>query len=825
MKRFVFCLLSLSLVFNCYAQIWPSGLVGRWTFDNSSDLLEAVTGNPLTLTGSHQAVAGPQAGDGAVALDAGSYYSYTHGIPANGGGSLVNEYSLLFDVMISDPTIFHCLFQTNPSNSNDGECFINTNSQIGVTATSYSGLSLKARHWYRILVCVDNNASYRIYANGHQVLEGIAQLVDGRYSLDPSILFFADDNGEDNLIYAAQLAIFNRCLNAAEVHGLGGLRSSDIKPYLQTPSPNSIYVSWYSWESSSTLVEYGTTTALGSSTSGSYEDIGANRWHTVNLTGLTPGTRYYYRCISGTDTSDIFHFRTVPASGTPGEHVRFVKVGDTQANAGDISSRIADTIVYQLKQIYGADWMDSISFVMHSGDCNQTGSETGRYMNEFFNPYSVISAYVPVMISIGNHEGESPFFYQFVKYSDLTGSNEKYYTFQLMNCQFLALNTNGLYNSSTQTNWVQSQLNTSAADTAIDFVFIYNHQPGHSEMWPDGNSSYVESTLIPVFRQYPKIVMTTCGHSHNYERGTILTTHSSRWDYRAVLSGGGGGALDRWGMYSNQVDHNDIQRTFDNYHFLLVDVDVDRETVEAKTYSLGNTDRPLNLAIVDHWHRYLNQEAPGKPQALSPSVTAISTPLLTASPYSGTDSLMSSQFQVAEISGSFDTPLMDILRDADDYYSDNGSPLFIPVNVNAGIDLQQLAVAPSLLNTGSTYMWRMRYRDQNVRWSDWSDTLIFTVTTTGISGVQNLKGFSVQPNPSAGPFYFMADGETGKLNLDIFDLQGRRIRSLEFPESSVKGQTCCWDGNDEQNHPVAPGIYLCRVRSARLNLTLKLIRE
>jgi PKD repeat protein len=722
--------LSLTLLFIApftQAQIWPSGLSGRWTFDNTSNLVEATTGNALTLTGTAIPVNGPVAGDGAVAVDVGSYFSCTHGIAANGGGTLVNEYSLMFDLMITNPNQYHSIFQTNVSNSNDGDCFVNTNSQIGLSNTGYSGFAMKARKWYRIVICVDNGSSYRIYSDGHQILEGTNQSVDGRFSLDPSLLFFADENGEDQLIYCAQIAVFNRCLNAAEVHGLGGLQYSDIQPYLQSPVEGGIVVSWNSWESTGTSVEYGLTPALGSSAAGSYTDISPLRWHNVKLAGLNPDTRYYYRCISGTDTSAVYHFRTTTAAANPAKHLRFLKAGDSQANSEDVSRRIADTMVYQMKNLFGNDWMDSVAFVMHSGDINQDGIDVNRYMNEFFNSYSSISCYIPIMISIGNHEGESFAFYQLVDYSNLTGFSERYYTFNLGKCQFIALNTSGTYNNIIQSNWLQTQLNLSATDASIDYIFAFNHQPGHSELWPDGNSSWVESTIYPLYKQYPKMIMSTCGHSHNYERATLLSTHSSNWDFRSVLSGGAGGGLDRWGMYTNQNDYNDIQKTIDDYNFCFVDVNQADRRVEFTAYSLGNSDKPKNLEVIDHWHRYLNQAAPEKPVAYQPDTVVNITPVLIASPFSGSDSLMSSEFQLAAISGSFSTPLLDNTRDVEDLYQNSGSPYFIPINVNASFDLRRLQVPAGLLTDGGTYMWRMRYRDQNVRWSDWSDTLNFTV--------------------------------------------------------------------------------------------------
>ncbi|OFX32413.1 MAG: hypothetical protein A2X08_00870 [Bacteroidetes bacterium GWA2_32_17] len=808
---FVFIIISSQT----FAQIWPSSLVGHWTFDNTSDLLHATIGNDMVLTGTHTAVSGSAVNDGAVAIDAGSYYTCTHGIPANGGGMYVNEYSIMFDVMVDNPQEYHCFYQTNQANSNDGDMFINPFNQIGISVTGYTGFSLKANEWYRIIITVDLNSSLRYYVDGKLVLDGVSQVTDGRYSLDPTILFFADDDGEDNLIYVAQLALFNTPLTAAEVRDLTGFHYSNIEPYLQTPTTNSIYISWNSYDNASTIVQYGTTPSLGLYATGAYEDIGfiptINRWHTVKVTGLLPDTRYYYSCNSGTDTSEIFHFRTPPNSGTANGHIRFLKFGDNQTYVLK-SASIVDTSVFLLKQLYGNNWQDSISFVMNSGDICENGMDIGRYMNEYFNPFSSLSAYVPCMISIGNHEYENNYFYQFMKYEDLTGFNEKYYTFNLGNCQFIAMNTNGLYNDALQTNWLQTQLNTSAIDPNIDFIFTYNHQPAHSEIWPDGNSSYVNDYLYPIEASYPKMVMTTHGHSHCYERGTIRTTHSSNWDFRTVICGGAGGNLDRWGMYTNQTDYPEIQKSVDNYCFMLVDIDMNTKTVNTTMYSMGNPDKPRNLEVMDKWHRFLNQTAPDKPVAISPSGVATVTPILTASAFSGLDTLMSSEFQITPISGDFNSPLIDVIRDVEDYYGDSGIPNFYPVNLNNGIDLKTYTVNSGILLMNQTYLWRMRYRDQNVRWSDWSDTLLFLVSTVEIYSQDDNHGISIFPNPSTTKITIVVPE---KATIEISTIEGQIIKTIYSDDLEMS--------IDLAN--ISSGVYIIKVKNDKGIAVKKFIKQ
>lgn len=209
--------------------------VGLWLFDDAQQLARATTGNDLTLHGTHAAVSGPRAGDGAVRIGVGSYYECHHGIAPNGGGNTVNSYSLVFDFRVPTISPWYCFFQTNPNNSNDGDCFIRAGSGfIGVGATGYSTKTATPQTWHRLVVAVDNSASvHRLYLDGELILDGTAQGVDGRFALDPIVLLFADDDGEDGTMDVARVALYDNCLTAAEAAELGGVPTwpaSDLPP-------------------------------------------------------------------------------------------------------------------------------------------------------------------------------------------------------------------------------------------------------------------------------------------------------------------------------------------------------------------------------------------------------------------------------------------------------------------------------------------------------------------------------------------------------------------------------------------------------------------
>ena len=744
MKQIPLLLLSL-ITFTCAAQIWPSSLKGRWTFDNTSNLLQATVGSNLVLQGTHSSIAGPTANDNAVRIGVGSYYHCHHNIAANGTGTpqKVNRYTLLIDFRVGQLGQWYTFFQTDNQNTTDGEAFINTNGQIGVGITGYSSYTVIPGEWYRLVISADLGNHYNYYLDGQLIRVGGAQVADDRLALMPlsngnDVLFFADENGEDNSIDVAQIAIFDTCLTTSQIAGLQGyghvINNANIKPYLETPTPTSIYINWHNVNTASTKVIYGTDSlTLTQTTTGTNMDNAGKRWHTVKLTGLTPNTTYYYRCISDTDTSNIFPFHTPVLPNSAGGHIRFGIIGDSQTNYVQ-GSLTAVAMREKFIELYGTDWYNKVTLILHTGDIVGVGSDINAYETEYFNPFSILSCSVPFMVSIGNHEGESSYFYNYLHYDDFSTYQypnplcERYYTFNLGNVQFLSMNTAGSYDNTAQKLWVQQKLDESSANADIDYVFAYAHRPGRSEIWPDGNAGFVYDSIYPVFAHYPKLAMHSFGHSHNYEHGTYITNNSQKRDFRTILGGGAAGDLDRWGMYPNQVDLRDVQISYDYHCYVIVDVDMDNKSYTATMYSLGNPDKPMYNVPLDTWHSVIGRAAPATPDAMLPEALCTdTTPTLIASLFNGVDSLMSSQFQLTATPGNYSSPLVDKLRDWTDIYGVTAAPYLIPVDKNAGIDLRRLTVPSGLLHAGNSYEWRVRYRDHNCRWSEWSQSALINV--------------------------------------------------------------------------------------------------
>src|SRR5690606_5390007 len=142
-------------------------------------------GLPLELVGTHQTVDGPAAGNGAVKIGIGSHYRLTHGIASNGGGSFVNEFTLMFDFRVEQLNKWYTFFQTAAENNNDGDCFIDKVGNIGVGLTGYTSYAVIPAEWYRLVISVKNGTHYRYYLDGLLAFDGNIQEVDGRFSLEP----------------------------------------------------------------------------------------------------------------------------------------------------------------------------------------------------------------------------------------------------------------------------------------------------------------------------------------------------------------------------------------------------------------------------------------------------------------------------------------------------------------------------------------------------------------------------------------------------------------------------------------------------------------
>lgn len=218
-----------------------NGLTGLWRFQDSANKLKATVGTDLVtsdpdnsawMVGPWTAINPGLSDNGVVQERAWNYLTCNHGISANGGGSYVNNYTIVMDycqtslAALWNGNYYNSLFQTATSNGNDGDLFIKgpdySNSVIGTGDTGYSTSTFDASKWHRIAIAVDNSSFFRVYVDGTLFLDAAGRGIDGRFSLDPTVLLFADNDWEDAWGLVGTVAVWNRALSNAEVANMGG---------------------------------------------------------------------------------------------------------------------------------------------------------------------------------------------------------------------------------------------------------------------------------------------------------------------------------------------------------------------------------------------------------------------------------------------------------------------------------------------------------------------------------------------------------------------------------------------------------------------------
>lgn len=825
-KILLIILLLTQFIIVVHAQ--PKGL---WRFDNINSLVKAEIGNDLVVSGSLSYVAGP--GNGAVKIGKGSYLRMNHGIAPKDQAFYVNEYTLQIDFKVPTLSVWHSLFQTSPTNSNDADCFIGLNGSIGVEATGYSSYSIKPNEWYRLVISVKNGINYDYYLDGQQLHNGLVQTLHGRFALDKELLLFADNNGEDGEIDCAEVAIWDYSLNSDEVKSLGGFghiindpasNQLILVPYLQAATSSSVFVCWHDPLDYHTKVEYGTTSSLGEQKIGSSETIySAYRWHTVKLENLTPNTEYFYRTISPSGSSKIYSFRTQPSQDYKGK-LRFLLLSDTHADDTTMAGKVVRQAKKKIQELYGDDFQNHINMVLHSGDLVMSGNDITQWTKQYFAPMSEVSPNIPFMTISGNHEGENRNYYSYMKYDDFSPftdeMKERLWSFNLANAAIIGLNSNLLSaNALRQLEWLDKKLRELENDSQIDFVFLLIHHLPISELWGEGmsdvGSNYVNYQILPILKKYSKVVQLSYGHTHGFERGTIESEAvNPRNDFRIVCGGGGGGAVDKWGSFKN-TDYKNIHVAYDHYSFQIVEIDVANKTFESHLYSLGNENSSRDCELLDNWYVKTNQPSPEKPVALNPSIS-FSKVTFNTLPISS-DSIMSVRIQVSENSSFLNNIIDEMIHWKNVFGVDSKMN---PVDYNKNVDLRKLSFSRNLFSKEGNYFYRVKYRDHNLKWSEWSNTVQFQVTAENyddelMDGVALKQNFPNPYNSATKIIYRIL--EKSFVTLKVYDILGNEITTLVNREMEAGEYEAEFEGKN-----LSSGVYFYKLQAGSYSKTKKL---
>lgn len=219
-------------------------LAGYWSFDNSANIGQATVGNNLGIVGTAPTHSANLA-DGSATSLAGVITTTggtpnrlvaTHGIAPSPGAYVIN-YTIVLDLFSPADSrgSWRSIFQTNQTNSNDADYFIrNTDDKLGVSGIGYSTGAINEGKWTRLAITVDLSlvgGDVKTYLDGSLFYtHPTNQTTGGTYALDPTVLFFADNDNENAPLNVGALAIFSGTMTASEVSALGAVGTAIPEP-------------------------------------------------------------------------------------------------------------------------------------------------------------------------------------------------------------------------------------------------------------------------------------------------------------------------------------------------------------------------------------------------------------------------------------------------------------------------------------------------------------------------------------------------------------------------------------------------------------------
>nr|WP_299382602.1 fibronectin type III domain-containing protein [Allomuricauda sp.] len=499
-----------------------------------------------------------------------------------------------------------------------------------------------------------------------------------------------------------------------------------VQPYLQDAEPNAMTIMWETTNGEESTVEWGKAPKLGKKSHGVAYDINfsKSRVHEVRITGLDRFTVYYYRVKTGNLRSDIYQFKTPPFP-TDDHSFNIVAMSDMQYDYNfpdKFGEMVNEGVLEYMQSAFDQELPENLAMVLVPGDLVENGSKYHQWKDHFFNPAEKLFAKVPVYPVLGNHERNSVFYF---KYFSLPKNGtpayaEHWWYKDYGNTRIIGLNSNqGYEDLGEQRKWLQKVLDDAAQKEDIDFVFAQLHHPHKSELWIPGereSTGKVVKMLEEFSTKTGKPSLHFFGHTHGYSRGQSKD-HKHLW----INVASAGGAIDNWGEFEGR-DYDEFSVTQDEYGFVLVEVDGDKDNPKftIKRISRGNEEHFRDNELRDSitiWKKDRRPTAPNTLQPVENQLVKVTGTQLKASTFESGHSRAfhaASHWQVSE-NKTFEKLAYERWRQHENWYYKE--------NRQKNDDLTDERT--HRLKPGTTYYWRVRYRDQNLNWSDWSNVSTF----------------------------------------------------------------------------------------------------
>jgi predicted phosphodiesterase len=409
----------------------------------------------------------------------------------------------------------------------------------------------KLGRWFHVAGTYDGR-EMKIYVNGQ--LAGVSNEQSGEILYPPSarhVIGAYWDTNEFHPLHGAirEVRVYDRALTPDEVaadfsRNVALVDAPPVRdalklivgPYLQGAALDGMTIMWETNRSGTSVVEYGP----ANPPTNRVEVADAARIHEVRLKDLESQTQYFYRVQTVTkegDTvsSDVYTFQTAVRPETA---FAFAVISDTQTNP-PVLGKIAELV-----------WGQRPNFIVHCGDIVGTGSEKRQWVMDFFLPTTALLQRVPIFPTLGNHEQNTHWYYDYFALP----APEYHYDYEYGNAHFFVIDTNkDVSPGSEQYNRLDRRLGASTAK----WKFAYHHHPAYTSDSNDYGDTYkggstfgdvkVQDGLVPLYEKHGVDIVFQ-GHVHSYERTWPIRDENVDQERGVVYvtAAGSGGGLENF---------------------------------------------------------------------------------------------------------------------------------------------------------------------------------------------------------------------------------------------------------------------------------------
>ncbi len=307
------------------------------------------------------------------------------------------------------------------------------------------------------------------------------------------------------------------------------------------------------------------------------EDTPSAFYHSYELKGLQPDTKYAYRVGAGKYWSEWFHFTT---AGMDKEKLQFLYYGDVQVNMRSLWSRVAREAFKKAPDA---------KLAIYAGDLINRANRDVEW-GEFFDAGGFIHAMIPNFPTPGNHDhydndqkenAISKFWRaQFnLPLNGPEGLEETCYYADIQGVRFISLNSDQAEESDKflrlQKDWMERVL----ADNPNKWTVVTFHHPIFSPKRTRDNKR-MRDAFKPMFDKY-KVDLVLQGHDHTYARGMdkIPMQGKTKSGTMYVVSVSGPKMTDSHVEKSDWMDRKAI------YTQLFHVIEIDGDMLNFKTYT------------------------------------------------------------------------------------------------------------------------------------------------------------------------------------------------------------------------------------------------